>query len=853
MAITVINNDTGLAEQLPVDSANQALMNGTHSVPLVDAEGNSFHAPLPAARDGIAKGLYQQPSDSQIQELNRTAKYSTADQQTKSLLEGAAKGVLPFGISTVIERGLGVKPEDIRGREENNEELSTVGEIGGFAGSSLFPFGQANVLSKLSKASNASLHIGGEGANLMSRLGAHSVAGAVDLMGMQAGDEISKIITKDPQQAVELSSIVDNIVHAGKMGAVFGGVLGAAGEAYDKVAGNKLSKLIDDAKGAAEKDALYPDPVGHMSNELQTAHDAIEKLHVYGDTGLKSQELQKLMPEMNPAIRGQAESIVNKLDSSLRHMRENVAEYPEKYVDAFESRLEKFKNKVEDKIDPLTLEADKVSSSGDVFRGIEDMKKYLQENSKFNQAIHPLEERAFRNTVTDLSRDLRVSLEDPEVWGKVAERQNEINQAMRDTFTGKGNKDTPFSQAIKTFFNNVGGENVVNPNKVETYLKQLGNNKAEIKQDIVKNFVDAAENVKNTVSKTHDNLGLNPFDIGTNLGFTKGTLNEVTAGEKMYQYLRDKGLNHLVAEAGGTAIGASVGHIFGHEGIGALIGERAVTPFLKSILPSMAGSIYEHGTSPGKFMRATEFLLNTAAGDSVLSKSVGNLFKSLKTVIPLKFIPNEKDREKLDESVSSAQRNPSLLMHGGDDEAHYLPNHAPHISMAIANITNYLNGLKPKEDNSSVFNPAQKVSAVDKARYNNALNNAIQPLTPLEKINSGTLTQQDVADMKAMYPSLYKRVSGEMVNNIIEAKGDGVLIPYKQKLMMSLFLGSPLDSTMTQQSILSTQAVPAEQQQPMAINRPPSGKHSMQHLSKLASLENTPNQSREMREATRGS
>ena len=49
----IINNETGLAENLPTDQAKSALDSGSHSLPFVDPEGNTVSIPYKEASQAI--------------------------------------------------------------------------------------------------------------------------------------------------------------------------------------------------------------------------------------------------------------------------------------------------------------------------------------------------------------------------------------------------------------------------------------------------------------------------------------------------------------------------------------------------------------------------------------------------------------------------------------------------------------------------------------------------------------------------------------------------------------------------------------------------------------------------------
>jgi hypothetical protein len=85
----------------------------------------------------------------------------------------------------------------------------------------------------------------------------------------------------------------------------------------------------------------------------------------------------------------------------------------------------------------------------------------------------------------------------------------------------------------------------------------------------------------------------------------------------------------------------------------------------------------------------------------------------------------------------------------------------------------------------------------------------------------------------------------KLTNEMIGVTEKEMSIPYKTKMSLSLFMGQPLDSTMTPQFIQATQMpakpLPSEQSSTPTQN----AKHSMTALNKLPGMYQTPSQSRE--------
>ncbi len=241
------------------------------------------------------------------------------------------------------------------------------------------------------------------------------------------------------------------------------------------------------------------------------------------------------------------------------------------------------------------------------------------------------------------------------------------------------------------------------------------------------------------------------------------------------------------------------------------------------------------------FKAMVDFIQHTIEGENLLSKASKNLFKAGVDVLPQSFLPNEKQVKKLDKQLSELKTDPSPLFNVGGKTGHYLPDQGTVMGQISANASNYLNGLRPSVDKKNPLDSEIKPSSFQEAAYHRALQIAEQPMVVLNHIAKGTLTPSDVQTLKTIYPALYQRMSQKITFQMMETVSKGDSIPYKTRLNLSLFLGMPLDSTMTSQGILSAQP---KMVSPMPTQAPRT-KHSTASLNKLAEQDMTAAQAAE--------
>lgn len=785
---------------------------------------------LPQAQlaDALSQG-YVQASPEEVQSFVNAQKYGSVSQQAITALEGAASAAT-FGASTGIEKALGVNPEDIQGRREENPWSHGLGQVGGIlATGPLAELSAANVMTKAGRAGAEALGLGLEGAGALSKIGAGAVTGAVESGIFQVGDEISKAFS-DPEQSLGNAAI--NVGLATLIGAPVGGAIGAVGPAFEAMGASKLGQFIDDFKARGSEHINNPDPVGAMHTELDSFYKSMRQMghDVYGSEGIKAQDIAKVLPEKTPEMLEKTAGIVQKMGDQLRQMKKDVDAYPSRLVNSLKKDITTFQNHI-----------DGAQTSGEIFDGMNFLKRKwqtfvddsgLHDNLAGLRSTDPAYE--FSKQMDKFAKNLKNSLEDETLWGKAALRQKEINKAFSEYLPKLKNFESKFTSVLP-------GERmrIVDPTKINTYVNQLGKPNAELKQMMLKEFVDASETYRGVIDKSHANLGLeNPY-AGLSLMNAKKSLNELTPGAK----LADKVFKSMPDWAGKTlagGAGASIGAALGHPGLGFIIGEYTLGHTLKSILPALMKPLLENPTNPSAFRKALSMGADVIRGESLINKATKSVFKAGQEVLPSHLIPSEKKREKLDKILLEYKTNPERMFemdpHGGE----YLPDHNLVSGSLAANAVNILNSMRPEVAKQAPLDSDLKPSESQKYLYQRALGIAEQPLMVVQHIKEGTVLPQDVQILQGLYPGLYNKLVMKLTDNVINLKSKGEMIPYKTRLGLSLFMGEPLDSTMMPMSIQAAQPKAEQQNQPV-----PRAKHSMSALNKIGSSFATSAQARE--------
>lgn len=233
----------------------------------------------------------------------------------------------------------------------------------------------------------------------------------------------------------------------------------------------------------------------------------------------------------------------------------------------------------------------------------------------------------------------------------------------------------------------------------------------------------------------------------------------------------------------------------------------------------------------GAFKTMVDFIQHTIKGENLTSKAVKGVLQGGKAALPQLQI-KELDRNRLDKKLKELQTDPSALLNVGGKTAHYLPDQGTALAQTASTAVNYLNGLRPNTDKMRPLDGDFKASKAQNATFNRALDIAEQPLIVMKDVKEGTISPQDITTLQTIYPALYQRLSQKLTNELTDHLADGGSVPYKTRLGMSLFLGQPLDTTMTPSSIIAAQPKPSQLPQ-NAQDMPKQGtKHSIAQLGK---------------------
>lgn len=274
----------------------------------------------------------------------------------------------------------------------------------------------------------------------------------------------------------------------------------------------------------------------------------------------------------------------------------------------------------------------------------------------------------------------------------------------------------------------------------------------------------------------------------------------------------------------GGAIGAAIGH-FRPE-----LQDAAIEQFIKRA-----------GASP-RAAQAAALAKATLDGERMADKAVKSVLHPDKSM-PANINVSPAAKKDLDKIVKEFQGNPEAMLNANANNP--IPSYAQSFSATTARAVEYLASIRPDTAPRAPLDSKLPPSSFAKSKYDRALETAQQPLTVLKRIKQGTLTPDDITTLKTIYPAMYQSLSNKMMSQIVESVHKGTTIPYHIRLQLSSFLGQPLDSTMTPQSVQSIQmqAVSKGQDQPAQNQKAPAA-NKTEGLKKIGQAAQSPEQSK---------
>jgi len=291
---------------------------------VVGPGGKVVPVPTEHAAQYAAVG-YPAANERQIADYKRDQEFSTPGQQLVTGLE-AAGSTATFGLSTHLEKALGVNPEDIATRERVNPIAHGLGTAAGFVVPGLIPgIGELTAPGLISRAGRGvAARVGAalpEATGLLGRAAARAAelgSGSAIEGGLWATGQVVHEKALNPQLSAE------NALHTIGLGVVLGGSLGGALGTATEAVPAAISKAKGIIFGAEKEPGVYAKLAGKFyKEEPQTIQDIIySKGQTLSNPKVRAEFSKKLAEGLEDRINADNSA----LDVYEKHIQPTVAE-----------------------------------------------------------------------------------------------------------------------------------------------------------------------------------------------------------------------------------------------------------------------------------------------------------------------------------------------------------------------------------------------------------------------------------------------------------------------------------------------------------------------------------------------
>lgn len=868
----LVNLKTGKPEQLADDAVLASLASGTHtpegSRALINPEGQLVFSPLEDVHQNVGQLGYMIPTQEQLSEFANQQKYGEGfGNMAKAGLEGLGRGAT-FGATDYLAPAiLGTDPEAISQRRERNPTTAAITEIGGAVGSGLLlpELAPAGLLSKAGAGVAARLapealtegaSLASQALNAAGRVGASAAGSAVEGAAYGLGQTVTEAALGDPDLNAE--KILANVGYGALFGAGMGGMLKAGeigipatltkaqdviGKTYRKLVGGldeagefapgPLTKGIasagEFATGEPAEDILehakklftgegevlsekarrefYRDFNGAMEEHYQ----AINKASKEASTQIRPQESAALLAD---ADTGAAFTALEDMRGTIRQTIAEMQAAPELYPARFPAKLEQILTSIDEK---TRLPADTAArqytagrraakmdqllpelSAADAFAAINEAKKALDTKIPWNKELSGEAADAIEK-LKNLRGTVKSVLEDEVIWGAAGARTAAYNESLNEFLAAQKVFQTDFMKKVPTRSGGVTYR--INPTKTNSFFNMINDPRGEIKNESLQNYLRTAKKLVDEIDKTYQSAAVEKFDkaameelLHKNAGMANRTRNII-------QDQPNRGFGY-VTDMFNTAL-AATGNPLG-----------AVAMAAKSIL--------DPHTTISRLSNLERAAQKSTAAISNASKSVfdGGASKARKLIGPAAGQMTEEAQRKQYErtSVQIEEYNTApvkaidKLDLATRDLYHVAPNISASMQMAAIRGNQFLAGKIPRSPKPLLpFDKPFVPSMPQMIKFNRYYQIVHRPLSALSELKAGHVYPETVETLQNVYPQLYDEMKTEILSSMSGVLAKEQTVPYQQRIAISSFIGSPLDSSMTPESVHANQMALAAQ------------------------------------------
>lgn len=766
----------------------------TNPQPITNAAASPTQGNAPAGFNFA--GVQQVDSDAANE-----AKYGTAPEMAKTAVEGVARGAT-LGVSDLAENELFDNAKERQARMQANPWTSNLSQMAGGAGL-IAATGGAGAIA--------------EGGGTLARVAAMGLEGGA----FGAGNAVTDYSLGDPNLNAQkvLTDIGMGAALGGGLGILSRGVEAALPAATQKLSnalssikdysatigenapeGSWMSKLNDGITGANGSPESIRDMSSNLGNVYKASKEAATDLYETAAPANISKALESMPLEQ---AQQNGFNIYDQLEKKISDLQASPDTFSTPQVKQIMMKMENLQN------DLVGAKA-----SFEVHDALNDFAKDLSKGIKFDTAPTATQ-MAVQEEMKGINTLVRSSLKDPAQWGE--EAANHFSQTSDQYNAYKTSLKNFQTNFMKKEVSSTGAKNyVMDPGKVNTFFNNIG----DVSQDLRKQYLEDFMQQADSLSKASENYyGYKAAEqtISDKVSQLAKKHEELTqVAQAMKNRIAPEGSNSRLTEFAGAGLAhaAGVSHPVVAGTLGAIEAYKAIkNPYaLGSTLNSTINKIQALGNITNSVSKGI-----TSASKSIFSGSARGAVVG--GAVSATGYDKRVDR------IQELANNPQMMIDHLNKTTNALYDAAPNITNSVngtmTTAVNFLNSKIPKPQSKYPLSEPFEPSASQKDQFNRYYEAVNDPLSVLSSVKDGSISNEQIEALQAVYPHLLSEMRSNVVQNLNPNKD----IPYSTKIALAKFLNTPLDASMTPQSMMSNQiALNGPQQSAQGMQKAPKGK-----------------------------
>ncbi len=546
---------------------------------------------------------------------------------------------------------------------------------------------------------------------------------------------------------------------------------------------------VDNFISADAQDQLHRQ-VSEQLTDLTEAVDQAKRMV----SAKRAEETAKLAQSIEPAAAAQA------LDGWVGRVRETareIIEDPVMHSEVYGRDLLKIADHVENKIG---LGQSNITSAEQVFRLADDVKRTpLADLAEFKRDLTNAD-RAVKNSVgkvRGLYDELAAHLENPELYGEAAARQQGINEAYTALIKAE---DNDFAR----YFTKPGADGYgreIDVNKLLGVMRKLdtGREKNALDaltgyQQAASRFIDEAEKTATATGEKFDAAGMRSLIEKSQKSIATASdamseQNKIRAqdmfGMAMKGFMKDIGQLPLVGApvaAAANIVGAAaspyrVARMLSSIEGAALFADKAIDSAIAKFAKLPAESI---GAKAGSLRDYQSPMQRQRVGDDNKKAPDVRATAALRAIDHVNQVAADPLRAHDVLATKFAQL---------DDAA---PNTKASLIATQLRVAGFLAEKAPKNPFAQYPGMQWSPSEIELAKFERYVEAASNPLAVIDQMTSGYVTVEAAEAVKACYPKLFADIQGRFAARAVELRSS---MTYKQRMALSRVFGVAIDPT----------------------------------------------------------